>query len=327
MARQYDVITVGNVRMDAYMSIHDPKTELHSDSDHHGEACFRLGSKIRVDRYDFLMGGNAANVAVGVNRLGLKTTIVAETGDDEFSIKIRNCLAKENIERLFIVQTKGGASNLSVIINFAGDRTIFAEEREQEHNFSLDEAEAKWVYLTSLGRSWGEPYKMVLEFVEAQNAKLAFNPGSLQLKEGKDVVHQVLKKTEILFVNKEEAELILFNHYNKKIDNTEHYIKNLCLELQHLGPKIVVLTNGKEGSYVLSLSGEFMKRDLIEGKVVERTGAGDAYAAGFLAAHVHGLDLGTCMTWGGTNAASVVGQVGAEAGLLTREKMMEKLEK
>ena len=66
MPRQYDVITVGNVRIDAYMSIHDPKTELHSESEHKGGVCFRLGSKIRVDRYDFLMGGNAANVAVGL---------------------------------------------------------------------------------------------------------------------------------------------------------------------------------------------------------------------------------------------------------------------
>lgn len=325
MARNYDVITVGNVRMDAYMSIHDPKSELHADGEHSGGVCFRLGTKIPVDRYDFLMGGNAANVAVGLSRLGVKPTIVAETGDDEFSIKIRNCLAQENIERLFIVQTKGGASNLSVIINFGGDRTIFAEEREQEHKFDLQEAETKWVYLTSLSRSWEEPYKMVLDFVDSQSAKLAFNPGSLQLKEGKDVVHQVLKKTEILFVNKEEAELILFNHYSKKVENSEHYIKNLCTELQELGPKIVVITNGKKGSFVFSESGEFLTRDLFEGEVVERTGAGDAFASGFLAAVIHGESLENAMEWGSINAASVVGQVGAEAGLLTKNALEERI--
>lgn len=323
MARNYDVITVGNVRMDAYMSIRNPKNELHSDDEHKGGVCFRLGTKIPVEKFDFLMGGNAANVAVGLSRLGLKTTIVAETGDDEFSIKIRNCLAKENIERLFVVQTKGGASNLSVIINFAGDRTIFAEEREQAHQFDLTEAATNWVYLTSLGRNWEKPYKMVLDFVAEQNAKLAFNPGGLQLIEGKEIVHEVLRNTEILFVNKEEAELILFNHYNKKIENSEQYLKNLCIELQQLGPSKIVITNGKKGSFALSEAGDFLSKDLFEGEVVERTGAGDAYASGFLAGTIHGLSLDEAMDWGSANAASVVGQIGAEAGLLTKREMEE----
>lgn len=325
MARKYDVITVGNVRMDAYMSLHDPKTELHSEGEHKGGVCFRLGSKIIVDRYDFLMGGNAANVAVGASRLGLKATIVAETGDDEFSIKIRNCLAEENIERLFIVQTKNGASNLSVIINFAGDRTVFAEERTLEHDFQLDEAETKWVYLTSLSRAWEEPYKKVLEFVKAQGAKLAFNPGSIQLKEGKDVVHKALQNTEILFMNKEEAELLLHNHYNKKVENSENYIRELCGELQKLGPKKVILTNGKHGSFALEEDSEFLTCSLYEGETVERTGAGDAYASGFLSATIYGVSTKDAMKWGAANAASVVGKIGAEAGLLTKLEIEERL--
>jgi ribokinase len=325
MARQYDVITVGNVRMDAYMTIHDPRHALHQEEDHKGGVCFRIGEKIIVDRYDFLMGGNAANVAVGLSRLGVKSTIVAECGDDEFSIKIRNFLAKENIERLFIVQTKNGASNLSVIINYGGDRTIFAEERHQAHKFDLTEADSKWVYLTSLGREWERPYGEVLDFVADRGAKLAFNPGSMQLKEGKDTVHKVLQKADILFLNKEEAELILFNHYSKKIDNSEKYIEKLCKELQDLGAKKVVLTNGRAGSFVLTESGDFLEEGLFDGKIVERTGAGDAYASGFMGAIVHGRTDRDAMKWGSVNAASVVGQIGAEAGLLTSAEMEDLL--
>jgi ribokinase len=325
MARVYDVLTVGNVRMDAYMTIHDPKKDLHSDSDHKGGVCFRLGNKIRVDRYDFLMGGNAANVAVGLSRLGLKTTIAAEIGDDEFSIKIRNTFAKENIERLFLVEKRDVSTCLSVIINYGGDRTIFAEERELEHKFDLDEIECKWVYLTSLSKEWQKPYVEVLDFAEKQKCRLAFNPGTLQLKEGKEIIEKVLKKTDILFVNKEEAELILFNHYSKKVDNSERYIKTLCEELALLGPVTVVITNGKDGSFALTKSGEFLSHDLIPGKVVERTGAGDAYASGFLAAAVQGLSDQEAMNWGAVSAASVVGAIGAEEGLLTKEDMEERI--
>lgn len=324
MARHYDVITIGTARLDAFMTIHNPQKELHTDSEHHG-ICFRLGEKILVDHYDFCMGGNAANVAVGLTRLGIKATLVAEIGDDEFSIKIRNSLAKENIERLFVTQTKGGSSNLSVIINHQGDRTIFAEERIQAHNFNLDEATADYLYITSLGRDWEKAYRMSLEFANLHKSKIVFNPGSLQLKEGKDTIHQVLEKIDILFVNKEEAELLLFNHYNKKVDNSEKYIKNLCEELQKLGPKIIVLTNGKNGSYALSQDGKFYEQDLFSGKVVERTGAGDAYASGFLSAIIGGENIQTAMKWGTHNAGSVIGQIGAETGLLTKEQMEEKL--
>ena len=80
--------------------------------------------------------------------------------------------------------------------------------------------------------------KKVIEFVKSQkNCKIAFNPGTHQLHGGKEVIGKALAASEILFVNKEEAELLLFNHYNKKVDNTEHYIKNLCIELQQLGPQ------------------------------------------------------------------------------------------
>lgn len=324
MPRVYDVITVGNVRMDAYMSIHSPKTELHSDHTHK-DMCFRLGSKVLVDKYDFLMGGNAANVAVGLSRLGVKTTLAAEMGDDEFSIKIRNTLARENIERLFISEKKNTTTNLSVIINFAGDRTVFAEERVQENDFDLHEAETSWVYLTSLGNHWQEAYEKVLKYVDEQKCKLAFNPGSLQLKEGLEVVHKVLKKTDILFVNKEEAELILFNHYKLKIENSEKYIHELCLSLRKQGVRNVVITNGKNGSYVLTEEKEFYEQGLIHGEVIERTGAGDGFASGLLAAIIHEKDIKTAMLWGSHNAAGVVGAVGAEDGLLKLEEMKERV--
>src|SRR5258706_8169382 len=114
MIRDYDLITVGETTMDAFMTLHDSSEKVHLTD---GELCFRHGEKINVERYDFFMGGNATNVAVGLARLGLKATLCSEIGDDEFSIKIRNSLANEHIERLLMIQTPG-QSSFSVIINF-----------------------------------------------------------------------------------------------------------------------------------------------------------------------------------------------------------------
>jgi ribokinase len=322
MTRDYDVITIGEATMDAFMTLHDSNDKYRLTKE--GELCFRHGEKINIDKYDFCVGGDAANVAVGLSRLGLKATLCSETGDDEFSIKIRNSLAQENIERLFITQ-KPGASNFSVIINFKGERTIFSEHVDRENDFQLTDATAKYLYFTSLGGQWPRAYKMALDFAKSQNSKIAFNPGSPQFQEGKEIVHEVLQKTDILFLNKEEAELLLFNHYGERDDDSDDYLEKLATKLQKIGAKTVVITNGRDGSYCLDTKGEMHFREMFPGKIVERTGAGDAYASGFLAGTIHGLSVPDCMLWGSANAASVVENVGAETGLLTKEQMDEKL--
>jgi ribokinase len=322
MTRDYDVITVGEATMDAFMTLHDSHDKYHLTEK--GELCFRHGEKINVEKYDFCMGGNAANVAVGLSRLGFKATICGETGDDEFSIKIRNSLAKEEVERLFLIQ-KPGNSHFSVIINFKGERTIFSEHRERENDFKLEEVSTRYFYLTSLGRKWEHAYKQVLDFALKNDVKIAFNPGSPQFKEGKEVVHEVLQNTDILFLNKEEAELILLNHYGEKDDDSDGYVEKLATKLQKIGVKNVVITNGQDGSYCLSENGQFHKRKMFPGKVVERTGAGDAFATGFLGATLSDLSIDDCMLWGSANAASVVENVGAEKGLLTKLEIEEKV--
>ena len=102
-------------------------------------------------------------------------------------------------------------------------------------------------------------------------------------------------------------------------------IKELLTQLKKLGPKIVVITDGKNGSYALDEKGKMLKQDCVQCKVVEKTGAGDSYTTGFLAAILQELPIKTAMAWGTLNAASVIGQIGAQAGLLRKEEMEKKL--
>lgn len=321
MDRHYKVITVGESTIDAFMTLAHANSDAHLDTEN-GGLCFKFGEKIDVNRYDFTIGGNATNVAVGLSRLGIKSTLCTEIGDDEFSLKIRNVLASEHIERMLVRQVSG-PSNFSVIINFKGDRTIFVEDVTREHDFQFDDVTAEVVYLTSLAKEWRKPYETALEFVKKQKAKIAFNPGSRQLHEGKDVVHTVLKQTEMLFLNKEEAEVLLHGKETQEHDLT--YVKGLLNEIKKLGPKIIIITDGKRGSYALDKNGDFHHQSIHQCEVVERTGAGDAYTAAFIAAMLHGLPVPEAMDWGAWNASSVVGKIGAQAGLLTKEKMEERV--
>jgi len=160
-----------------------------------------------------------------------------------------------------------------------------------------------------------------LSIVKKNGYKLAFNPGTLQLNEGRDIVIQILNHTNILFVNKEEAERLVFGHDKRMKNNEVKYIKELLVKLKKMGPKIVVVTNGRYGSHALDDAGNFSHVGLFPGLVVERTGAGDSYTSGFLAATIYGKSIKEAMRWGAVNAAAVVERVGAINGLLKKDEL------
>ncbi|OGH19583.1 MAG: hypothetical protein A3D74_01870 [Candidatus Levybacteria bacterium RIFCSPHIGHO2_02_FULL_37_13] len=321
----FDVVCVGNAKIDAFLTIHEASQHLRLNKETN-ELCIKSGEKISVDKCDFLLGGNAANVAVGLSRLGLSPSICAEIGSDEFTQKIVNSLKKENVNTDLLKITIGQASSFSVIINFKSERTIFSEHVRRKHDFVLDNITTKLVYLTSLGLEWENAYFKTVAFVKKSGCKLAFNPGTLQIEEGYKKIADVLSITDMLFVNKEEATKISnfqFLISNEKDD--KEIIKELLIKLQKLGPKIVVITDGKNGAYAIDQDRKIYKKEADQSRIVERTGAGDAFSSGFISAMLHNLSINDAMHWGTANASSVIEQVGAQKGLLRIPQIKKKL--
>lgn len=304
----FDVACVGDAKIDTFLTLHEANAHLRLLKETN-ELCIKFGEKIVVDKAEILLGGNAANVSVGTSRLGLDTAIITEIGKDEFAQKVINTLSKENVNIEKILQVDREQSSFSTIINYKGERTIFSEHVKAKHNFNFENISAKWVYLTSLGEEWKEAYQRTVDFVKQTGCKLAFNPGTLQIKSGGDNLKNVLSIADLLLVNKEEAMEIL--NITNQID-----INDLLRSLQKLGPKIVTITDGKNGSFVIDANGEIFEKGAIEAKIVEKTGAGDAYSSGFLSALINGKSIPEAMEWGTKNSASVIGKVGATAGLL-----------
>jgi ribokinase len=114
-----------------------------------------------------------------------------------------------------------------------------------------------------------------------------------------------------LFLNKEEAALFV---------PTATTIVEQLHGLRDLGPTVVVITDGTNGSYVYD-GGTTWSLPILPAPVVERTGCGDAYASGFLSAVMNNQVIPEAMRWGTANAASVIGRVGSQAGLLTRTEI------
>ena len=138
------------------------------------------------------------------------------------------------------------------------------------------------------------------------------------MKFGVDALRELYSRAELFFCNKEEAQRILATDEND--------IKKLLTGMQSLGPKTVFITDGKDGAYASDGTRVLFMPSYPDPKPpLQRTGAGDAFSSTATVALAMGKDLETALKWGPINSMSVVQQVGARAGLLTREKLEEYL--
>jgi len=306
---EFDLVTVGGVTVDLFLLI-DPTNPHFKFNSQTNELSMRLGDKIVLDNAKFTVGGNAANVAVGVRRLGFKTSIFAEIGDDEFAHRVLKTLNEEGVDTKKLKKGKAQTS-FSIILNYAKDRTIFTEKPEREHDFSFANLKTDWIYLTSLGKKWEEAYRKVGDLVQKKKIKLAFNPGGTQIDAGVDSFSYLLPQTEVLIVNKEEGERL--------VQGLE--MKDLLFELKKLGPKIVVVTDGENGSHAINEVGEIFYQEATKVRITSKTGAGDAYSSGLLGALMFNKTIKEAMLWGTKNSASVIKLIGAQTGLLRKEEI------
>lgn len=315
---QYDLITIGDSTIDTFIRIHEATVECDLNKKD-CKICLPYGSKVPVDAIAYGIAGNAANVAVGASRLGMKTAIYTNLGNDDQGKRIQDELLKNGVSDEYIVASRDKPSNLSVVLTFQGERTIFVYH--QDWFYSLPQLKVcSWVYLTSMAQTFTGSTIMddVCKYADKVDAKLVYAPGTYQLKADLKRFPRVLERCDLLIVNMEEAMKIL------GIDVSSFpQVKDLLNKLILLGPKMAVVTDGTEGSYATD-GEQFFKAGIIKTPVYEKTGAGDAYSAGLVAALAGGLDLKEAMVWGTINAAWAISVIGPQRGLLTKSELTDK---
>lgn len=312
--KKIELLCVGDVILDIFLHIENESAFVKFDASSN-MLSFLSGSKIMTNKVSYLPGGNANNIAVGTKRLGINSEILAETGSDEFSEIIANYLKNENIDISHLYQNPNASATFSVNLFYVNEKIIFIYHIKREHLFNLENLNPKNIFLTSVGETWENLYKNILSLKQKTNAKLFFNPGSHQLEKGVTSFKYIISFTDIIFINKEEAEKILFDKIAKsKIDDLLNGIKKI-------GAKNVCITDGARGAYFLDKNGNFYHQAATQGEIINKTGAGDAFTSGFLSAYLKSKDIKTCLKWGNLNSKSVMEKVGAQTGLLRIEQM------
>lgn len=319
----FDLLSIGDASIDTFMTPLESQTLCRLDS----KECliaFSYGEKIPVKNLEFSIGGNAANNAVGTERLGVNTSIVLTLGQDSVGEMIVSRLKSEGVDPTYIIQQPSTTSNYSTIVNYSGERTIFVYHAPRSYEFPVKLPVTPWVYLTSMGESFQPFYNHMADWLKTNSSvKLAFNPGSWQLRGEYKNIDGIMKSSYLVFLNREETEKI--TNFQGESTGRE---RDLLIALNKLGPKVCIVTDGNAGAFAYdSINGKFFKVGVLPVDAYERTGAGDAFGSGCLSALIHGKSLDEALLWGTCNSASVIGYTGSQKGLLKESDMTVWLER
>jgi ribokinase len=319
MENQIDFLAIGDIVTEPFIRITDAEASCDLDQEN-CKLCFRFGDKVPYESAEICHAvGNSPNAAVSASRLGVKSYLMAYMGDDQIGKENLASLEKDNVHADYVKTVAGMPSNYHYVLWYDVERTILVKHTEFPYSFPMDMPEPKWIYLSSLASNSTQYHLEIAEYLKQHpNTKLAFQPGTFQMKLGTDTLKDIYTHTEIFFCNYEEAQRILKSEEKDKV--------KLMTMLKDLGPKIIVMTDGIKGAYAYDGTDAWFM-GIYPHVPFERTGAGDAFSSTFTTAILLGKTIPEALTWGPINSMSVVQQVGAQKGLLFREKLEEYLAK
>lgn len=314
---KYDFIAIGDITTDAFIRLKD--AQVHCKIDNTAcELCVRFGDKVPYEEVtEILAVGNAANAAVSANKIGLSSAFITWMGDDENGKRCLAQLKKQGVADEYVTIQNGKTTNYHYVLMYGPERTILIKHENYEYHLPADLEPPKYLYFSSISESAKEFHHEVAKYVrEHPETKLVFQPGTFQIKLGAEELKDIYEVTDIFFCNKEEAQIIL--------KTKESDVKKLMEGIRALGPKIVAVTDGPNGSNILDESGAWhipMYPDPAPPK--NRTGAGDATASTTTSFIALGLPVQEAVMRGLINAASVVQGIGAQTKLLTKPEIEE----
>jgi len=313
----YDVITVGSSTVDVFAKTKFSELIKIIDSKKETDLlAYPTGSKILIEKLEFTTGGGATNTAVALSRLGHKVACISKMGYGANAEKIKRHLKRDNVDTSLIVCAKNGRTGYSIILDsLEHDRTILAFKGSNNdlkfNEINLKKLNTKWFYFsTMMGQSFKTLEKLA-KFAEKNNIKIAFNASQYLAEKGISHSKEILKRTDIFILNKEEAALM----------TNKDKIQDMLKTLQKLA-KIVIITDGKkdvnayDGKYLYNLKPNKIK-------IVETTGAGDAFACTFLCGMIKKNNIEFALKLANTNAESVIQYHGAKNKLLIYKEALK----
>ncbi len=301
----YDLISIGNISVDLFFQ---------GDSLTHTGNRFNLalGGKYLVDHFYQTLGGGGANVAIGATKQGLKSAIIGVIGNNQFKPIIFKHLKDHDVSSEFCNYKDNYQKISSILLSPSGERTIINYETPHEHIFERTEdflhlKKAKMIYISNLPRVSLQERMHVLSYLHANSIPVMLNLGIADCRRPLHQILPLINKSGMLIVNAHEfSELV--KHAYERIDFNRDVRKYIHSSYDSL----LIVTDGERGSYCYDGNQVYYMRAMPISKVLDTTGAGDAYTAGFISGYFkYKGDIVKAMETGAHYAVKIIEKVGA----------------
>lgn len=315
------LLAIGDIFTDAFIQLDEGSTKVIKEADGKEWLAVPYGQKPHYERADIIRSvGPSPNAAVSCARLGLNVSLMAWVGDDAPGREAIEHLVSEGIDVSDMKTEPGKLTSYWYVLRYKADRTMLVKSEKYAYQFVAPKNEPEWVYLSYIGEDSWQLHEELLEYLEQHpKVKLAFQPGTFHFEWGIDKLRRVYGRSHIVVMNREEAVEVTGKPYES--------LEELTKALHELGPQIVVITDGPNGSYA---SYDYKLVTIPNypdpAPPLDRTGAGDAFASTIVAALALGENMDTALTWAPINSMSVVQKLGAQAGLLKKAEIASYLQ-
>jgi len=316
MKKIFDAIVFGSATIDVFLT-----SEEFGSKNNHSVLQLPYDAKIEVERATVCSGGGGTNVAVGLARLGLKTAVIARLGQDQFAPMVVDELRKEEVWTKMLAVEPGEETDYSTILVVPKKGKVIlvsrGKTRLDEQNISWDKLSATWFHLASLEGNLRLARK-IFTFARREEIRISWNPGGRELQQ-REKLFSLMDGVDVFILNQQEIEMLL----EKKMTNKIFWSTAFDLPV-----KIITITQGKRGAWlVFPRQKRKIHLNAFSSKIVETTGAGDAFSSGLIAGLFYQKRPRKAVRWGLSNGASVVEHFGAKTGLLTKRGVNQWLRK
>jgi len=301
----YDLISVGTISVDLYFL---GKSFTFKDN----RFALALGGKYQVENFYLSVGGGGANVAIGVAKHGYKVGLLGKIGNNPFKKIIVDYLKDHQIS-LNLIDFEDNYYNLStILLTDKGERTILHYSTPHQHLFSstnplIGITKTKMVYLGNLPEVSLTQRVKFLKFLKKHNIARIVNLGVFDCRRPKNQIKEILEEVDILIVNGHEFSELVKAQYA----DIHFYEDVISWYIPYLKEKIVVITDGEKGSYAYYQGKVFFQKALKPAKILDTTGAGDGFTAGFISEFLASKDLVKSLKKGALYASCILGKIGA----------------
>lgn len=308
-----NILILGSCCIDLFFKSHALSKRIKRD-----RLSLALGGKYLAEEFSQLFGGGGANSAISLARQNFQATLISKVGQNDFfsDLALRN-LKKNLVLTDFATKTAINTQVSAIILTTDGEKTIInyradADLVKLNPQIKEEMKKSEFFLIFSMARMPKAEKIKFLRFAKENNVKTFLSLHGEEYAKGLTYLKDYFSLADIVQMNAHECADIFGGNAQDFNFSKVDFARKLKIPL-------LLITYDVKGSFAYSHQKIYRQEIIKPKKIVDTTGAGDAFASGFLGEYLKTGEFKKALFFGAANASSVIEKLGAQDGLLFRK--------